>query len=242
MWDGPPQNLTPLQQSTGEHLLNAYELSGICAPTLLPRIGITEGNREVFSLGMTMPQLIDAKRYNPAETLWTGDAPDGERLDEYVATEIAGKKHHGQTPVAIAQMVADASPESRSRSRSRRPRHHPPSPPRVRPHRQRHARHRRRNGLLQPQNPGRSPRHEVRLHSRPQRPSRGPTPPRRQRRRLRPPHRPHRQDLSQRRRHADLPAPDPRPRRPRHQPLARPPPRLPGRANHLQLPPQIPHL
>ena len=70
------------------HLLAAYELSGICAPKLLPRIGITEGNREVLSLGMTMPQLIDAARFNPAQTLWTGDAPDGERLDEYVANEV----------------------------------------------------------------------------------------------------------------------------------------------------------
>jgi hypothetical protein len=90
----------------GQHLLAAYELSGVASPTLLPRIGITEGNREVFSLGMTMPQLIDAKRFNPAETLWTGDAPDGERLDEYVANEVNHKKHHGQTPVGIAADMA----------------------------------------------------------------------------------------------------------------------------------------
>jgi hypothetical protein len=102
-------SLTLTQLQTGAHLLAAYELSGICAPTLLPRIGITEGNREVLSLGMTMPQLIDAARFNPAETLWTGDAPDGERLDEYVASEIALKPHHGQTPVAIAAMVANSS-------------------------------------------------------------------------------------------------------------------------------------
>ena len=101
--------LTPSQLATGAHLLAAYELSGICAPTLLPRIGITEGNRQVLSLGMTMPQLIDAARFNPAETLWTGDAPDGERLPEYVANELAHKPHHGQTPVAVAQMVADSS-------------------------------------------------------------------------------------------------------------------------------------
>ena len=96
-------------QEAGEHLLAAYELSGICAPTLLPRIGITEGNRQVLSLGMTMPQLIDAKRFNPAETLWTGDAPDGERLDEYVANEVNGKPHHGQTPIAVAAMAAESS-------------------------------------------------------------------------------------------------------------------------------------
>src|ERR1039457_2558462 len=93
----------------GEHLLAAYELSGICAPKLLPRIGITEGNREVLSLGMTMPQLIDAARFNPAETLWTGDAPDGERLDEYVANEVNHKPHHGETPLGVAAEVAASS-------------------------------------------------------------------------------------------------------------------------------------
>jgi hypothetical protein len=90
----------------GEHLLDAYELAGICAPKLLPRIGITEGNREVLSLGMTMPQLIDAARFNPAQTLWTGDAPDGERLDEYVVNEMNHKPHHGETPLGVAAEVA----------------------------------------------------------------------------------------------------------------------------------------
>ncbi|QHN03013.1 hypothetical protein FTO74_06235 [Granulicella sp. WH15] len=104
-----PTRLTVQQLATGEHLLSAYELSGICAAKLLPRIGITEGNRQVLSLGMTMPQLIDAARYNPAETLWTGDAPDGERLDEYVANEVNHKPHHGETPVAIAAMAAESS-------------------------------------------------------------------------------------------------------------------------------------
>ena len=93
----------------GRHLLAAYELSGICAPKLLPRIGITEGNREVLSLGMTMPQLIDAARFNPAETLWTGDTPDGERLDEFVANEVNHRPHHGETPIAVAEEVAASS-------------------------------------------------------------------------------------------------------------------------------------
>ncbi len=92
-----------------EHLLAAYKLSGICSPKLLPRIGITEGNRQVLSLGMTMPQLIDAARFNPAQTLWTGDAPDGERLDEYVANELSHKPHHGETPLGVASEVAASS-------------------------------------------------------------------------------------------------------------------------------------
>ncbi len=94
---------------TGKHLLAAYEAAGLCSSRLLPRIGITEGNREVFSLGMTMPQLIDANRFSPAETLWTGDAPDGERLYDYVAAEVAHKPHHGETPVAIANFAVESS-------------------------------------------------------------------------------------------------------------------------------------
>ncbi|HEX9201673.1 MAG TPA: hypothetical protein VF865_19100 [Acidobacteriaceae bacterium] len=96
-------------EDAGQHLLAAYELSGICAPKLLPRVGITEGNREVLSLGMTMPQLIDAARFSPAQTLWTGDAPDGERLDEYVANEMNHKPHHGETPLGVAAEVAASS-------------------------------------------------------------------------------------------------------------------------------------
>ncbi len=98
--------------AAAEHLLTAYELSGICAPKLLPRIGITEGNRQVLSLGMTMPQLIDARRFNPAETLWTGDAPDGERLDEWVANQINHKPHHGESPLGVAAETAASAAQA----------------------------------------------------------------------------------------------------------------------------------
>ncbi len=107
--------------AAGEHLLAAYELAGICAPKLLPRIGITEGNRQVLSLGMTMPQLIDAKRFNPAETLWTGDAPDGERLDEWVANEINHKPHHGESPLGVAAEVAESSAKAVSQAEAASP-------------------------------------------------------------------------------------------------------------------------
>ncbi|MFZ1940707.1 MAG: hypothetical protein ACLPZY_00835 [Terracidiphilus sp.] len=93
----------------GEKLLEAYTLAGPCQPRLLPRIGITEGNRQAFTLGMTMPQLIDPGRFNPAVTLWTGDAPDGERLDEYVAEEVKKEPHHGETPIGVSdETVASA--------------------------------------------------------------------------------------------------------------------------------------
>lgn len=107
--------------TAGEHLLNALEAAGPCAPTLLPRIGITEGNRQVFALGMTMPQLIDAARFSPAQTLWTGDAPDGERLDEYVANEVSHKPHHGQTPIGIADQAVEWSAKAVSEAEAAGP-------------------------------------------------------------------------------------------------------------------------
>ena len=108
-------------EQAGEHLLDAYELSGICAPMLLPRVGITEGNRQVLSLGMTMPQLIDANRFNPAQTLWTGDAPDGERLYDYVAEEAAHQPHHGETSIGVADEVAASSARAIAEAEAARP-------------------------------------------------------------------------------------------------------------------------
>lgn len=93
----------------GEKLLDAYESSGICAPELLPWIGITEGNRESFSLGLTMTQLVDAQLYGPAKTLWTGDAPNGERLPEFVARQVAHEPHQGVTPLSIAMEMSVSS-------------------------------------------------------------------------------------------------------------------------------------
>jgi len=93
----------------GEKILAAYTLAGPCQPALLPRIGITEGNRQAFTLGMTMPQLIDPDRFNPAVTLWTGDAPDGERLKDYVAEEVKNEPHHGETPIGVSDETVVAS-------------------------------------------------------------------------------------------------------------------------------------
>ncbi|MDE3161784.1 MAG: hypothetical protein KGL64_00875, partial [Acidobacteriota bacterium] len=93
----------------GTKLLAAYTLAGPCQPRLLPRIGITEGNRQAFTLGMTMPQLIDPARYNPAATLWTGDGPPGERLDEFVAEEVKREPHHGETPIGVSDETVEAS-------------------------------------------------------------------------------------------------------------------------------------
>ena len=96
----------------GAKLLEAYTLAGPCQPRLLPRIGITEGNRQAFTLGMTMPQLIDPARYNPAATLWTGDGPPGERLDEYVAEEVKHEPHHGESPLGVSDATVEASQQA----------------------------------------------------------------------------------------------------------------------------------
>lgn len=96
-------------EEAGEKLLTAYEDSGICAPELLPWIGITEGNRESLSLGLTMPQLIHPELYGQDVPLWTGDAPPGERLSEYVARQLAHEPHHGITPLNIAMKVTISS-------------------------------------------------------------------------------------------------------------------------------------
>jgi hypothetical protein len=93
----------------GEKILAAYTLAGPCQPKLLPRIGITEGNRQALTLGMTMPQLIDPDRFNPPTPLWTGDAPPGERLEDYVAEEVNHKPHQGETPLGVSDETVDAS-------------------------------------------------------------------------------------------------------------------------------------
>jgi hypothetical protein len=100
-------------KGAGEELLKAYTLAGPAQPRLLPRIGITEGNRQAFALGMTMPQLIDDARFNPAQTLWTGDAPVGERLSDYVANEAKGlPQPKGETPIGVSDEVLQGATEA----------------------------------------------------------------------------------------------------------------------------------
>lgn len=86
-------------------ILDAYESSGECAPKLLRRFGITEGNRQTLSLGMTMSQLTNADRYRPYAELWECQAPEGERLDVYVRRELQGELHIGETPIDIVDNV-----------------------------------------------------------------------------------------------------------------------------------------
>lgn len=89
-----------------ELILSAYNNSGNCAPMLLRRFGITEGNRQTFSLGMFLDQLVNPEPYGPFSGLWEWQSPPGERLQEYAKKEWLGQKHEGETPVSV---IEDAS-------------------------------------------------------------------------------------------------------------------------------------
>jgi len=89
----------------GEAVLDAFEASGECAPRILRRFGITEGNRQTMSLGMTMSQLTNPGRYRPNTELWKSASPQGERLDEYVVKELNNQVHVGETPQDIIEDV-----------------------------------------------------------------------------------------------------------------------------------------
>ncbi|MBB6735721.1 hypothetical protein [Cohnella zeiphila] len=96
-------------REAGEAALEAYEASGECAPKLLRRFGITEGNRQTMSLGMTLSQLTNPERYMPWKELWDCQAPQGERLEEYVLRELRGEPHVGETPLDV---IADVEHEA----------------------------------------------------------------------------------------------------------------------------------
>jgi hypothetical protein len=90
-----------------ERVLDALNDIGECAPRLLRRFGITEGNRQTMSLGMTLDQLVNPERYRPFSELWESQAPPGERLQEFVAKELAGEPHAGETPTSIIDEACD---------------------------------------------------------------------------------------------------------------------------------------
>lgn len=89
---------------TAAKMLEAIETSGQLAPRNLRRIGITEGNRQTWSLGMTISEMTNVVRYRPNLELWHSVGGKGEQPDEYVKNKIAGKPHIGETPV---DMIAD---------------------------------------------------------------------------------------------------------------------------------------
>jgi hypothetical protein len=95
--------------NAAEKILDAYNDSGEVAPRLIRRFGITEGNRQTLSLGMTLDQLVKPEKYGAIEDLWLSQAPPGERLDEFVKKEWNHQPHVGETPDSIIAEVLDNS-------------------------------------------------------------------------------------------------------------------------------------
>lgn len=91
------------------NILEAYDDAGECAPRLLRRFGITEGNRQTLSLGMTLDELVNPTKYKAFKDLWESQSPPGERLQEYVEREWKHEPHEGETPPQIIRESLDYS-------------------------------------------------------------------------------------------------------------------------------------
>ena len=96
-------------REAAESILEAYDAAGECAPRLIRRFGITEGNRQTLALGMTLDQLVNPERYGLFHDLYESQSPPGERLQDFVANELAGRPHIGETPPQICREVLDYS-------------------------------------------------------------------------------------------------------------------------------------
>ena len=95
--------------NAAEKILDAYNAAGEVAPRLIRRFGITEGNRQTLSLGMTLDQLVNPNKYGAIEDLWLSQAPRGERLDEFVKKEWKHETHVGETPETIIAEVLECA-------------------------------------------------------------------------------------------------------------------------------------
>lgn len=93
-------------------ILEAYNAFGECAPRLLRRYGITEGNRQTLSLGMTLDELVHPEKYREFPELWESQSPPGERLKIYAEREWKHEPHEGETPPSINAEVLDFSAQA----------------------------------------------------------------------------------------------------------------------------------
>jgi len=92
-------------REAARHILEAYNHSGMCAPMILRRFGITNGNRQTLSLGMTLDQLVNPQKYRLWPRLVDSDGPVGERLKEYVEKEWNRQEHIGETPTEVIDQI-----------------------------------------------------------------------------------------------------------------------------------------
>ena len=111
-WAGVFAKAYGISKENGALLLQALEEAGRCAPTILGRIGITEGNRQTLSLGMTMSQLTNVTEYRPNLELWHSVARKGEQPKDWIETEKQGLRHIGETPYEMVEKVQQLATES----------------------------------------------------------------------------------------------------------------------------------
>ena len=98
-----------ISREMAEKLLTAQENLAQCAPKLLGRVGITEGNRQTLSLGMSMSQFTNVTRFRPNRDLWESVARKGEQPDDYMIKEINKEQHLGETPYdCVEEVIAHA--------------------------------------------------------------------------------------------------------------------------------------
>ena len=95
-----------ISHDSAAKLLEAQENAAQCAPKILGRVGITEGNRQTMSLGMSMSQFTNVNRYRPNKELWNSVARKGEQPDDYMLKEVAGEAHIGETPYDCVKEVS----------------------------------------------------------------------------------------------------------------------------------------
>jgi hypothetical protein len=100
-WIGRLADFYGCNTNAAGKILDAYNDAGEVAPRLIRRFGITEGNRQTLSLGMTLDQLVNPKKYSVLPDLWESQSPPGERLQEYVKKEWNHEPHVGETPETV---------------------------------------------------------------------------------------------------------------------------------------------
>jgi hypothetical protein len=106
-WTGRLATFYGCDKESAGRILGACNDAGEIAPMLIRRFGITEGNRQTLSLGMTLDQLVNPKRYNAVADLWESLAPPGERLDEFMRKEAGREPHVGETPTSVIHATLD---------------------------------------------------------------------------------------------------------------------------------------
>ncbi len=111
-WAGRLADFYGCDTNAAGKILDGYNAAGEVAPMLIRRFGITEGNRQTLSLGMTLDQLVNPKRYNAISELWESQAPPGERLDEFVNKANNKEIHIGETPMTVIKDVGKFSSEA----------------------------------------------------------------------------------------------------------------------------------